>query len=91
MTADTSTNLPLVARIGEVPLAVGDPRAVSVLQSLRERVDADPALAPLSRALAEPRAAGLLGRVLGLGRSGVYRQTPLGNLGLWIGALANRL
>jgi hypothetical protein len=55
MTADTSTNLPLAARIGETPLAQGDRRASAAVQALKDRAAADPLLAPLGRALADPR------------------------------------
>jgi glutamate-ammonia-ligase adenylyltransferase len=60
MTADTSTNLPLAARIGETPLARGDQRASAAVQALKDRAAADPALAPLGRALADPHATDLL-------------------------------
>jgi glycosyltransferase involved in cell wall biosynthesis len=37
------------------------------------------------------RREGLVGRCCALWRSGVYRQTPLGTLGLWVGTLIRRI
>ena len=54
-----------------------------------------PPLTPRSRAVLEifrnARREGLMARVSGLRRSGVYRQTRLGNIGLFVGAVLNKI
>jgi hypothetical protein len=37
------------------------------------------------------RKQGLIGRILGVRRSGVYRQTVLGSIGLVIGTILNKI
>jgi glycosyltransferase involved in cell wall biosynthesis len=54
-----------------------------------------PPLTPRSRATLEAfrkaRREGLLARVSGMHRSGVYRQTRLGNIGLFVGTVLNKI
>ena len=55
----------------------------------------EPMMVPASRRVfetfSEGRRAALPGRLWGLRRSGVYRQTLMGTLGLWFGALIRRI
>jgi hypothetical protein len=54
-----------------------------------------PPLTPRSRAVLDvfrnARREGLMARVSGVRRSGVYRQTRLGNIGLFVGAVLNKI
>ncbi len=51
----------------------------------------DPGNRKLLAAFAEARRRGPLGRLWGLSRAGVYRQTNKGNLGLWLAALLGKI
>lgn len=57
--------------------------------------DSDPALTPRSRAVLnafrQARREGLIGRLKGIRSSGVHRQTRLSNVGLYVGAILNKI
>jgi len=54
----------LLARLGEAPLAGDDTRSIETMRVLTERAVTDPALVPLQKALADPRAQALLAGTL---------------------------
>jgi len=60
MAKETESFRPFAERVGEVPEANDDGRALAALNALRERVGSDAALAPLRAVLEQPRTAALL-------------------------------